>query len=324
LHGYLLLSAIVLGAWCAIDLIRGELSLQAYRRARAHWPQLTAVALRLAVWLLMAVAVDVAMPVEQFRHQGESPTKGWCAAGVLMLIAVLPRRRRWAPGDVLFGVLLVVLGVDLNRALSDRADGALDVMFPFWRPSYVLNGGGGRLLNEHARYSGWAGATDLFPVTFQDQVCSGKGLAAYPCFGAPVLAPVSGRVARVVNDRPDMPLGEVDDEVSTGNSLSIQTSDGRYLLLAYLKHSTILVSEGDLVTAGQEIARCGNSGAARVPHLLLQAQDRPGPLEEGQGGRVFSLRFIKALRRRAEDFREGPFVVRRNDTIYPLDLDEVE
>src|SRR5687767_12783528 len=68
LHAYLLLSAIVLVAWRTIDLIRGRLSLLAYRQAKAHWPQLAATLLRVVVWVLLAVAVDVAMPTETFRY----------------------------------------------------------------------------------------------------------------------------------------------------------------------------------------------------------------------------------------------------------------
>jgi hypothetical protein len=324
LHAYLLLSAIVLLAWRTVDLIRGQLNLKAYQQPRAHWPQLGAVALRVAVWLLMAVAVDVAMPEKYFRHQAESPIKSWSAAGVLVLTALLPRRRRWEPSDVLFVVLLAALAFDVNRALNERAGVALDVKPPFEYPSYVLNGGGGLLVNEHARYPGWTGATDLFPLIRGGRLCAGEGLSAFPCFGAAVFAPVSGRIVRVIRERPDMPLGKLDQEVPTGNSLNIQTADGRYLFLAYLMQSTILVREGDRVAAGQEIARCGNSGAAGMPHLLVQAQDRPAPFEEGQHANISSLRFVDALRVRADAFREGPVFVRRNDIIRPLAVDDLQ
>jgi murein DD-endopeptidase MepM/ murein hydrolase activator NlpD len=139
-----------------------------------------------------------------------------------------------------------------------------------------------------------------------------------------VLAPVSGRIASVVHDRSDMPLGERDYEVPAGNTLSIQTSDGRYLLLAHLMQSTILVREGERVTAGQKIARCGNSGVASLPHLLLQARDRPGAWNGDAQGRTFPLRFIDALRIRDESVTLDPFVVRRNDIIEPLAVDEGE
>lgn len=321
LYAYLLVSAFVLVAWRVADLIGGQLNLQAYRRAREHWPQLAAVALRVAVWVLMAVAADMAMPDELFRHPGQSPTESWVAAGVLVLTALLPRRRRWEPEDALFGVLLVVIGFDLARALNERAGEALEVMSPFEEPSYVLNGGGGRLVNDHAN-AGWADATDLFPLTRHGRLCAGQGLSAFPCFGAPVLAPVSGRIVSVVHDRPDMPIQQLDDEVTTGNSLTIQTSDGRFLLLAHLKQWTIRVREGDRVTAGQEIARCGNSGTAGTPHLLLQARDRATPWEDGQEARSFPLRFVDALLTRGDAVREGSFVVRRNDIIEPVIVEE--
>jgi murein DD-endopeptidase MepM/ murein hydrolase activator NlpD len=318
LHAYLLLSAIVFVAWRAIDLIRGRISLLAYRQAKAHWPQLAATLLRVVVWVLIAVAVDVGMPTETFRYQEESSAQSWIAASVLVILALLPRRRRWAPGDVLFGVLLLVVGSDLAFALNEQVDNALDIRSPFERSSYVLNGSASLLVNEHARISGEAWGTDLYPHTRSGRLCQGSGLAAFPCFGAPVLAPVAGRIDRVVSDRPDMPLGEVDEEVPTGNSVSIQTQDGRCLMLAHLKRLSILVREGEDVTVGQQIARCGNSGRASVPHLFLQARGCSVAPSEGAPPPTFPLRFVEALRFRDRSFAEDPFVVRRNDIIYPL------
>jgi murein DD-endopeptidase MepM/ murein hydrolase activator NlpD len=324
LHGYLLLSAIVLVAWRAIDLIRGRLSLLAYRQPRAHWPQLAATLLRVVVWLLMAVAVDIAMPTATFRYQAESRAKSWIAASVLMILALLPRQRRWAPGDVLFGALLLVVGLDLARALDEQVENALDIRSPFERSSYVLNGSASLLVNDHARLSDGAWGTDLYPFTRSGLLCQGTGMAAFPCFGAAVLAPVAGRIGRVVSDRPDMRLGESDEEVPTGNSVSIQTQDGRCLMLAHLEQATILVREGEDVTVGQEIARCGNSGAARIPHLFLQARGCPVGLSEESPLRTFPLRFIDALRIREGSLTADPFVVRRNDIVYRLTDDEAD
>jgi peptidase M23-like protein len=316
LHSYLLLSAIVLAAWRTIDLIRGRLNLLAYRQVKAHWPQLAATLLRVVVWVLMAVAVDVAMPDEMFRYQAESRTKCWIAASVLVTLSLLPRQPRWAPGDVLFGALLLVLGVDLARALNEQVDDALDIRSPFERTSYVLNGSSSQLVNEHMKLPGGAWGTDLYPLTRGGRLCRGKGLAAFPGFGAPVLAPITGRIGRVVSDRPDMPLGELDCEVPTGNSVTIQTQDGRWLMLAHLQQSTILLREGDDVTVGQQIARCGNSGVASIPHLFLQAGDRSVAPGEGSPPHTLPLRFVEALRIRGRSITEDPFLVRRNDVIY--------
>jgi hypothetical protein len=190
------------------------------------------------------------------------------------------------------------------------------------RTSYVLNGGASLLVNEHVRLSGGAWGTDLYPFTRSGRLCQGSGLTEFPCFGAPVLAPVAGRIGRVVSDRPDMPVGTLDEEVPTGNSVSIQTHDGRCLVLAHLKQSTILVSEGEDVAVGQPIARCGNSGAARIPHLFLQAQSCPVASSEDAPARTFPLRFVQALRIRDRSITDDPFVVRRNDVIYGFHDDE--
>jgi murein DD-endopeptidase MepM/ murein hydrolase activator NlpD len=101
-----------------------------------------------------------------------------------------------------------------------------------------------------------------------------------------------------------------------------ESHDGRCLVLAHLKQSTILVREDEEVTIGQQIARCGNSGVASVPHLFLQAQSCSVGASEGSPIRTFPLRFVEALRIRDRSITEDPFVVRRNDIIYRLTDDE--
>ena len=127
-----------------------------------------------------------------------------------------------------------------------------------------------------------------------------------------------------MNDRPDLLLGQVDWEVPAGNSISIQTEDGRYLVLGHLRESTISVKEGERVTVGQQIARCGNSGAASWPHLLLQARDRPDAWDGSREGQTFPLRFNHAVRTRGDSMIIDPFPVRRNDLIEPYVEDEDE
>lgn len=110
-------------------------------------------------------------------------------------------------------------------------------------------------------------------------------------FGAAILAPVAGTVV-LAHD------GEVDHEARrsqlalvpyalgqaarvragvgaiAGNHVVLRVgSDGPYVLLAHLRAGTVPVGPGDVVTVGQQIGECGNSGNSTEPHVHVQATD---------------------------------------------------
>jgi hypothetical protein len=113
-------------------------------------------------------------------------------------------------------------------------------------------------------------------------------------FDRPVLAPSSGRVVRVHD-------GEVDHEARrsqvalatyaltqaqrarrgagslAGNFVVLQRDDGGYAVLAHLRAGSIRVAQGERITVGQEVGRCGNSGNSTQPHLHVQVMDSPDP-----------------------------------------------
>jgi murein DD-endopeptidase MepM/ murein hydrolase activator NlpD len=61
-------------------------------------------------------------------------------------------------------------------------------------------------------------------------------------------------------------------EDAVGNVIIIETDTGHFVLLAHLRHGSLQVAEGDVVTAGQPIAKAGNSGNTTISHLHLQVQ----------------------------------------------------
>ena len=115
--------------------------------------------------------------------------------------------------------------------------------------------------------------------------------AAFPGFGAPVLAPVTGTVVRAQDGARDHlsrtsppallylvaesvrellgPLGVL------GNHVVIRRDDGPCIVLAHLRRHSLRVVRGDRVESGTVIGECGNSGNSTEPHLHLQAMDRP-------------------------------------------------
>jgi urea transporter len=103
----------------------------------------------------------------------------------------------------------------------------------------------------------------------------GLELEDYFCFGQPIYAPVDGYVTFVVNHLKDNKIEEVDNKNNWGNTIIIRSISGFYVQLSHLKKESTLVKVGDYVYAGQEIAKCGNSGYSREPHLHLQTQWQP-------------------------------------------------
>jgi hypothetical protein len=116
----------------------------------------------------------------------------------------------------------------------------------------------------------------------------------YPGFGQPVLAAAPGQVVRVRQGQRDhwsrtsvpgllymLAEGTVRELLGAGrlvgNHVVVDIGDGRYAMYAHLQRHSAQVRPGDRVTAGQPIARCGNSGNSSEPHLHFQIMDRSRP-----------------------------------------------
>ena len=98
-----------------------------------------------------------------------------------------------------------------------------------------------------------------------------------PSRGSTVLAPVDGTVAYVEDGYPDKPASRRllrDVAAPAGNYVSLRLAErpDACVILAHLERDSILVRPGEWVSAGQPLARCGNSGNTTIPHLHLHAQ----------------------------------------------------
>jgi len=100
---------------------------------------------------------------------------------------------------------------------------------------------------------------------------------------------VSGLISRAHDGKPDAPPGELTNnfEAPLGNHVVIQMETGTYLLIAHLKHGSVLVKTGDTVEEGQTIGECGNSGNTSEPHIHIHHQ-RQDPA-------VFPINFAEGL-----------------------------
>lgn len=107
-------------------------------------------------------------------------------------------------------------------------------------------------------------------------------LENYYCWDAPILSPGAGTIVGVVSDLPDNPIGETDPANPAGNHVVIDLGEGEYAFLGHMREGSITLKPGDMVAAGQELGRCGNSGNTSEPHLHLHLQTTPD-LAGGEG-----------------------------------------
>ena len=144
---------------------------------------------------------------------------------------------------------------------------------PFREKWYVMTGGRSSVDNYHLAQV----RPDNFAVDFNlpvdsEHVFRGDGLANedFPAFGKEILAVAPGRVALVLSGLPDNLPGFSSPVSPGGNSVIIKHAEHEFSLYCHLKHESITVKVGDAVTSGQFIARCGNSGGSRRPHLHFE------------------------------------------------------
>ncbi|MCT4357196.1 M23 family metallopeptidase [Streptomyces sp. Je 1-79] len=115
----------------------------------------------------------------------------------------------------------------------------------------------------------------------------------FPAFGAPLLAVADATVVHAEDGQRDhlsrnsLPalvyLMLIEATVRalsgarrvTGNHVILELGDGTYAMYAHLKRGSLTVRPGDRVVAGQELARCGNSGNSTEPHVHFQLMDGP-------------------------------------------------
>lgn len=91
----------------------------------------------------------------------------------------------------------------------------------------------------------------------------------------PLLSPCSCKVVRLhENPKVNEPgvLGE-----PPASSIVLEAADGTHFLLAHIQEPIVKV--GDTVEAGQPIARIGNNGYGRTPHLHIGAWRGDEPLQ---------------------------------------------
>ncbi|RLD26370.1 MAG: peptidase M23 [Bacteroidetes bacterium] len=123
----------------------------------------------------------------------------------------------------------------------------------------------------------WKEAWDFDIRDNADKTFKGAGYVVddYYCYDIPVIAPANGTVIKVVEGIADNKIGEINLKNNWGNSIIIKHGEYLYTKLSHLKKETISVNEGDFVSKGDTIGRCGSSGRSPEPHLHFQIQAQP-------------------------------------------------
>jgi Peptidase family M23 len=175
-----------------------------------------------------------------------------------------------------------------------RVTSFIELSFPLRDGLYVAHGGSPKIINHHALSKSQRYAMDIVRLNPLGFRCSGvypSNLKAYAILHAVVYSPCEGVITAVVNDQPDLLLGDMDPKHIAGNYVVIRCAGTDALVgLAHLARGSVRVRVGDTVTAGQPLAQVGNSGHTSEPHLHIHAK-RGGNSDSMLDGEGVAIRF---------------------------------
>ncbi len=273
---------------------------------------------RLVFWPLVGVAagMSVSTATAPAGAAVSGAVLGWAAVGVLVVLALVPRRRILLVPNVVMLVTSLFLGAQFVRLGTPVVD-AVTLDSPVRGTWYVGSGGRSVLLNHHYPVPQQRHAVDLAMVRGDGPPTDPR---AYPAFGRTVYAPADGTVVAVRSDLPDLPVGTADPAHPLGNLVVLRLDPDRFVLMAHLQQGSVAVAPGRNVRTGQPLGRVGNSGNTGEPHLHLQVQDRPALVAPDGRGWTAGLRTFPVRLRDTARVRDGHRTVpaadlRRDDVL---------
>ena len=150
-----------------------------------------------------------------------------------------------------------------------------NLILPFKGVWVVGNGGRDPNTNNHQNPNGTGPKDQKYAYDFVSVKVKNKGknLEDYEAFGAEVICPGDGVVSQVIDGSLDVPIGERDNYVLSGNRVVIDHTNGEWSVICHLKQNSIKVKVGDKVKQGDLLGLCGNSGNTSEPHIHYQLQD---------------------------------------------------
>lgn len=203
---------------------------------------------------------------------------GFTFLGIVVLLVV--KRKLTAPllATCLVSLLLIwpflwqsnILAVAYPSSLENTAPAAT-VRLPANEPILIIWGGDSPRVNKHTTNAEQRWAYDL---AVEPALTLSNQLEDYGCWGVPVVAPAAGEIIVAQDGEPDHTPGR--DSVGfthpAGNHVYIRLETDTYLAIAHLEQGSVVVQEGDIVSEGQVLASCGNSGSTFEPHIHIHHQ----------------------------------------------------
>jgi hypothetical protein len=233
-------------------------------------------------WLVLGcqfIALWLSRPYLTFRFIP------WLAGGSLIISILLFLSLSVLQADALLvqtialAVCIALVAVPRLIAAAARrrmvdVKNVLALRLPFTGRWRVANSGPDPLLNHH--------------LVASDQRYACDFVSLEGSFGRPILAPADGTIVAINDGVPDRKPSPNPDDPSVvgrpfGNYVIIHVDDA-YVILCHLQEGSISVKAGQRVSAGEQVAQCGNSGRTTGPHLHIHAQTTPEPAPfEAQG-----------------------------------------
>ena len=299
---------------------RGSLEYRLWRKPfagelRKHWVQ---VFNGWMFWLLAALTIELCIVPVQFTSQEYLQIRAvlWAGTVTLILLELLPAKRIQVATNLVFAAGWFFMGIQAARFYwpMPKTEGVV-LSAPFRGEWLVIQGGRSTLINHHYGLSSQRHALDMERiVNGREWTGDRQKLESYAAWGETLYAPADGKIAKIVDDCADNPIGKTDDQRLAGNHIALDIGNGRFVMMAHLQKESLLVALGAVVHAGQPMAKCGNSGNTSQPHLHIQVQNQPEFLASGVETYPILFRDVTCVRsKRQRD--DAPFFVRRNDRI---------
>lgn len=243
------------------------------------------------------------------------PRWGLAIVGILALVGAVSGARRpasplgsWGWLQSVISVALLIIGLaaiaEAWHAHQPPTIASIRLAMPVDGNDLVVANGGSRLLlNAHQdtldlstpRHRLWLGQSyGVDIVAIRPSGITSDGLRPanprrYAIFGRALHAPCTGTATAVRDDKPDLDVPKVDDQVMTGNQVTLRCN-GIEVVMAHLKRGSVLVCPGQQVAVGETIASVGNSGMSDEPHLHIHAQT-PGTAQAPFSGKPVAIFF---------------------------------
>jgi len=109
---------------------------------------------------------------------------------------------------------------------------------------------------------------------------------SYFAYGKKITAPCDATVVKVIRDVKDNIPGELNPEQLTGNTIVLKTANNEFIMMAHFKENSIRVMENQIVSKGDIIGLCGNSGNSSEAHLHISLQN-VADMNIATGGKLF-------------------------------------